>query len=109
MIFCKLCIFVCLCCCVCPAHRHFSPFFECDSARVIARTLQLHTFRVPGPIWPPGGGCCDQHSLPKLWAMVPGPRHAKGKAIELGERVALVFLAEIKVLLIESGGLGGKP
>ena len=19
------------------------------------------------------GGCCDQHSLPKLWAMVPGP------------------------------------
>ena len=41
--------------------------------------------------------------------MVPGPRHAKAKAIELGEMVALVFLAEIKVLLIESGGLGGNP
>ena len=54
------------------------------------------------------GGCCDKQSLPKLGAMVPGPRHAKGKAIELGERVALVFLAEIKVLLIESGRLGGK-
>ena len=37
---------------------------------------------------------------------MPGPRHAKGKAIE---RVVLVFLADIKVLLIESGGLGGKP
>ena len=55
------------------------------------------------------GGCCDQHSLPKLWAMVPGPRYAKGKAIELGERVDLVFWAEIKVLIIESGGLGGNP
>ena len=40
--------------------------------------------------------------------MVSGPMHAKGKAIELGERVALVFLAEI-CLLIESGSLGGNP
>ena len=52
----------------------------------------LHVFpsyihEVLGPIEPPA----DQHSLPKLWAMVPGPWHANGMAIELGEWVALVL------------------
>ena len=47
--------------------------------------LPSYIHEVLGPIEPPGRGCCDQHSLPKLWEMVPGPWHANGMAIELGE------------------------
>ena len=52
------------------------------------------------------GGC---HSLPKLWAMVPGPWHANGIAIELGEWVALVLWPTLRCMLIETGGLGETP
>ena len=77
---------------------------ECGQLGVVANQMVL---------WPTGfcgqpeGVCCGQHSLPKLWAMVPAPWHANHRmATELGECVALVVWPNI--MLIETSGLG-KP
>ena len=59
-------------------------------------------------LWPTRGRC-GQHSLPKLWEMVPAPWHDDNSmATELGECVSLVVWPSLRRMLIETSGIG-KP
>ena len=89
-------LYVC-CCSVRDTHNIFSALLSVIVQESL-HVLPSYIHEVLGPIEPPGGGCCDQHSLPKLWAMVPGPWHANGMAIELGEWVALVLWPTLTLL-----------